>query len=290
MKLANVLYKLYVDPWAIMPAAHANLCAIVDDHFTGRAHLSGGRLEAFAASMPGMPDDEDEDQCGYSTLGEIAVIEVNGVIGRRVGAIEKSSGVADVLDIEQSIKKAMAAGAKGLIVSYDSPGGAVSGVPELASYMAEVNKIIPVVAYVDGLCCSAAYWMACSASMIVSGKTAQTGSIGVYQAFLDSSREQEMAGRKVELFSTGKFKGMGISGLPLTDEQRGLLQSRVDQIFGWFKESVTAGRGKVKDEALQGQSFYGDDARKMNLIDKIGSREDAADELKALIQRKERTK
>jgi protease-4 len=285
MKLANVLYKLYVDPWAIMPAAHANLCAIVDDHFTGRAHLNGGRLDAFAAGMPGATD-EDEDSCGFLMLGEIAVVEVNGVIGRRVGAIEKSSGVADVLDIERSVAGALAAGAKGLLISYDSPGGAVSGVPELAAKLAEIGKTVPIVAYVDGLCCSAAYWMASSADVIVSGKTAQSGSIGVYQAFLDSSREQELAGRKVELFSTGKFKGMGISGLPLTDEQRGLLQSRVDQIFGWFKESVMAGRGKVADAVMQGQSFYGEDARKANLVDKVGSREDAVDELKALMARK----
>ncbi len=283
MKLANVLYKLYVDPWAIVPAAHANLCAIVDDHFSGRAHAPGGRLEAF---MSGTPGEDDEDATGYSLVGEAALIEINGVIGRRVGALEKSSGVADVLDIERSVKAALAGGAKGILFSFDSPGGSVSGVPELAAYLAEVNASVPVVAYCDGLCYSAAYWLASSASLIVSGKTAQSGSIGVYQAFLDNSREQEMAGRKVELFSTGKFKGMGISGLPLTEEQRALLQSRVDQVFGWFKSAVNAGRGKVPDEAMQGQSYYGEDARKVNLVDMIGSREDAVDELNALIARK----
>jgi signal peptide peptidase SppA len=281
MKLANVLYKLYVDPWAIMPAAHANLCAIVDDHFTGRAHESGGRANTYE---PG--GEEEQAAALFQMVGaDIALIEINGVIGRRVGAIEKSSGVADVLDIEQAVKAAVSSGAKGILLSFDSPGGVVAGVPELAEMLAQVNLNVPIVSYVDGLCCSAAYWMAAQSSLIVSGKTAQAGSIGVYQAFLDQSREMELAGRKVELFSTGKFKGMGISGLPLSDEQRALLQARVDQVFGWFKGAVANGRGNVPDEAMQGQTYYGEDARKVNLVDVVGSREDAVEELKALIGR-----
>jgi signal peptide peptidase SppA len=280
MKLANVLYKLYVDPWAIMPAAHANLCAIVDDHFSGRAHSADGRASVFE------PDEADVAAAPFQMVGaDVALIEINGVIGRRVGSLEKSSGVADVLDIERAVDAAVASGAKGLLLSFDSPGGGVSGVPELAEKLAEVNKTVPIVAYADGLCCSAAYWLASQASLIVSGKTAQSGSIGVYQAFLDRSREMELAGRKVELFSTGKFKGMGLTGLPLSDDQRAMLQSRVDQVFGWFKGAVAGGRGKVPDEAMQGQSYYGDDARKVNLVDMIGSREDAVEELKALIGR-----
>jgi signal peptide peptidase SppA len=183
------------------------------------------------------------------------------------------------------VDSAVASGAKGVLLSFDSPGGGVSGVPELAAKLAAVNKTVPLVAYADGLCCSAAYWLASQASLIVSGKTAQSGSIGVYQAFLDRSREMELAGRKVELFSTGKFKGMGLTGLPLSDDQRAMLQSRVDQVFGWFKGAVADGRGKVPDEAMQGQSYYGEDARKENLVDMIGSREDAVEELKALIGR-----
>jgi signal peptide peptidase SppA len=193
--------------------------------------------------------------------------------------------VADVLDIERAVDSAVASGAKGILLSFDSPGGGVSCVPELAAKLAAVNKTVPLVAYADGLCCSAAYWLASQASLIVSGKTAQSGSIGVYQAFLDRSREMELAGRKVELFSTGKFKGMGLTGLPLSDDQRAMLQSRVDQVFGWFKSAVADGRGKVPDEAMQGQSYYGEDARKENLVDMIGSREDAVEELKALIGR-----
>jgi len=290
MKLANVLYKLYVDAWVIMPAAHANLCAIVDDHLSGRAHWPDGRHNTYnppaGSALPGRDEDEDECSIGPRMDGEIAVVEVNGVIGRRVGSIEKSSGVADVLDIERALDAAVGLGAKGVLLSFDSPGGVVAGVPELSAKIAELNARIPVVAYVDGLCASAAYWMASQASMIVSPQTAQTGSIGVYQAFLDESRAMEMDGRKVELFTTGKFKGMGITGLPLTEEQRAMLQSRVNQVFGWFKEAVRAGRGKVSDEAMQGQTFYGEDAVKANLVDAVGSRGGAKEELRAIIARR----
>jgi signal peptide peptidase SppA len=280
MKLANVLYKLFVDPWCITPAAHRNLCEIVRDHVDGAAHIKGGRADAF---INGEDDEDAEPMCAIA--GGIAVISVHGVIGRRVGSMEKSSGVCDLLDLERTLRECMNnAEVSGVLLSFDSPGGTVAGVPETAALIAECSRVKPFVAYADDLMASAAYWLAAPCRLIVANKSSQVGSIGVYQSFLDSSRAYEMEGYKQLLFATGKFKGMGISGLPLSAEQQAMLQSRVDQVFGWFTAAIKAGRGNVPDEAMQGQTYYGEDAMAVNLVDRIGTKQDAMDELNALIE------
>jgi ClpP class serine protease len=81
---------------------------------------------------------------------------------------------------------------------------------------------------------SAAYWIGVTADAIFAEPSAEIGSIGVYSAFLDESRAFEMEGLKTELFKTGKYKGMGMPGLPLTEDQRALIQAEVDRVNKQF--------------------------------------------------------
>jgi protease-4 len=130
---------------------------------------------------------------------------------------------------------------------------------------------------------SSAYWISVGADMIIAEQSANVGSIGVYSALIDSSRAFEMNGLKRELFKTGKYKAMGIQGLPLTEDQKKLIQSRADQLFDWFSSSVIEARVNVDDAAMQGQPFRGQEAKDVNLVDLIGSKEDAFDLLQELI-------
>ena len=298
MKLANVLYKLYCSPWLIVPEVHRQLAAIVKDHWTGDAHLLGGRLEEFlrkaSCDMPMNPaDDKDdgEDDEDALTSDGIAILSIDGVIGRKVSDLKKSSGVCDLLDVQAKLGTAMRdENCKGVMLVIDSPGGTVGGVPECAELIAACAAMKPVVSYCDGVMASAAYWLGSQADAVYSSKTGEIGSIGVYQAILDASRAYEMEGYKVELFKTGKFKGMGISGLPLTDEQRAKIQADVDQVFGWFTSAILAKRPKVPADAMQGQTFFGNDAKKMKLIDATGSELDAMAELRAMIAKRSKPK
>jgi len=157
-----------------------------------------------------------------------------------------------------------------LLLTFDSPGGQVMGTPEAARAVLDARAIKPVVAYADGLCDSAAYWIASQADVIYATSSADVGCIGCYMALIDSSRSFENEGYHVNLFKSGKYKGMGYPGTTLTDEQRQMLQEDVDRIATEFKAAVRAGREReISNDVMQGQSFSVQDAARVGLIDNV---------------------
>ena len=281
MKFANIIRKLYAEPWLVTPAMHKTMCEIL------RAHIGGGRNVDLATvvSVAEPEWDKDEKDTPQQALpANIAYVPVVGVIGQRLSSMEQMCGGVDVLALRQTMDAALInPGITGVLLHLSTPGGAVTGIPEMAEYIENYGK--PIVAFTDDICASAGYWLASQCSAIVASLSAQVGCIGVYQAFLDESRAYEMDGYKTELFKTGKYKGMGTPGLPLTDEQRALIQGGVDQVFVWFKHAVTDARPKVSDEEMQGQTFYAEDAIKRGLVDDLGDMAAAVQLLQEIIQR-----
>jgi len=217
---------------------------------------------------------------------DVAVVDVQGVIGRKVGMIEKSSGVTDVNDIADAMMFAAEdSSSAGIVMRIDSPGGTVTGVPELAMLIREIAAEKPVVAFVDGMACSAAYWIASQAHGIVSSASSVCGSIGVYMAMLDTRIAMENQGAKMEVIKAGKFKGIGIQGTSLSDDQRALLQAEVESIHEMFKGSVRIGRGELSDDLMQGQDFMGGESVANGLADTLGNMDEAV-ALVHLIQEK----
>lgn len=280
--LPHCIHALYCEPWLITPAMHRMLCTILADHISGAAHGSAGRADMFM--NPAKDPDEDEDEEGAISADGVRTIAIEGIIGRRVSGIMKSSGVQDVLDITKRAESFTDdANVKGVLLDIDSPGGTVTGVPEAAYAIRMLRAKKPVVTYTGGLAASAAYWLGSQATAIYASPSAQVGSIGVYQFLLDSSRQAEMNGVKPMLFASGKFKGMGIDGLPLTDAQAERIRDTVDILFGWFRRDVLNAR-KIADDDMQGQTFYAADALAHNLIDRVGTRDEALAELRGMLK------
>lgn len=281
--LVRIINALYCEPWLITPAMHVKLCEISMAHVRGDAHSQEGIDSKEHAKRHGPLASGDYDlewwqikdgssvvSNGVEFVDGIAVFDVSGVVGRKFSSFLNSSGVTSV-DVLQRMLTAAADDDRviGIVFDMDSPGGTVSGTPETAAAMQYAGTRKPTAVYASGMAASAAYWIAAPSHAIYAGQTAMIGSIGVYSAFLDQSRNYEKEGYKVELFKTGKYKGMGISGLPLTDEQRELLQANVDEVFGWFKAAVKANRGQISDDAMQGQVVYAEEAKKLGLIDGV---------------------
>jgi signal peptide peptidase SppA len=166
--------------------------------------------------------------------------------------------------------------AEAIVLHMDTPGGTVTGTPETSAQIAYISEHIkPVVAFTDGGANSAGYYLAAPCWQIVASHSARVGSIGVYMALLDSSVAYEINGYKQELFASGKYKGMGLPGLPLTDAQKDHLQREVDALYADFRDVVRAGRPDVADESMQGQTFRAIEALDAGLIDVIGGLETA---------------
>jgi signal peptide peptidase SppA len=195
----------------------------------------------------------------------VGIIPVVGVIGKGLSPLEKMMGASDVNDLADAVD-AFAANPEVEKVAFQisSPGGTVTGVEELANKIRGLGK--PTLAYTDSEMASAAYWLGSAADRVVSSPSATVGSIGVYIAIPDYSAAAEMAGIKMVVIKSGKFKGAGIEGTSLNADQIENLQASVDTIHGEFKDAVNMKRKMVKAEAMEGQTFSGKQAAAQGLV------------------------
>jgi signal peptide peptidase SppA len=269
-RFAHVLHAVYCEPWLIRPEMHAVISAIVLDHITGKAHEEGGRISL----MEEMLGDKEQPMTRIADNG-VAVVSINGVIGKRVSGLEKSSGIVDVDDVRGELDALESDDAiKGIVLDINSPGGTVTGVPELAARVKRCQK--HVVSYTDTMEASAAYWIGSQAWSSWASPSATVGSVGVYLPILDQSRRFDALGVRQEVIKSGKYKGIGIPGTSVSEEQRALLQDRVNGIHAAFKAAVRAGRGKaIEDKHMEGQDFDGAGAVIAGLIDQLGTLNEA---------------
>lgn len=283
-RLLRVLTALATEPWLLPAPAHKLLTQIAMNH------AAGGAVEAeqhAAAVRVGERPQKRE----YAIVNEVAVIPLEGYVGRKFSSALYSSGVTSI-DVFQRLVDTAALDdqIRAIVLSVDSPGGLCMGTPEAAAAVVAANGQKPVVAYADGLMCSAAYWLAAGAAEIVATPSAEVGSIGCYMAILDQSRAAELAGLHVQLFTSGKFKGMGLPGTSLTREQEDLLQANVDRIANDFKGAVRAGRGQIADDTMQGQAFSVPAAIAAGLVDSAGTMDDAMSTALALANGRKQNK
>jgi chromosome segregation ATPase len=87
---------------------------------------------------------------------------------------------------------------------------------------------------------------------------------------------------KVEVFAAGKFKGMGTPGVSLSEDQRALIQSDIEEVAADFKSAVLARGRKIPDEAMEGQSFSARKAQRFNLAGTVKSRDEVIARLRSL--------
>lgn len=279
MKLIHILRAVYCEPWLIRPEMHVKIAEILQAHVDGSAH-DNKIMDIF--------QDDGAELTPRMTPEGVCVIPIDGVIGKRASELEKSSGVVDCNDITAALDMAMTdTNVKAVVLDFNSPGGTVTGTPEVAAKIKEVGAVKPIIAYTDMLCCSAAYWMASQADAIYAAGSACVGSIGVYAAILDQSRAYEMAGLKQEVFKAGKLKGMGVRGTSLTTEQRDHIQASVDGIHAQFKTAVREGRGKeIDDDMMEGQDFYASECLGNGLVDSIATLQDAIRDASAMAKQR----
>ncbi|PTY02744.1 hypothetical protein DB346_08185 [Verrucomicrobia bacterium LW23] len=214
----------------------------------------------------------------------VGTIRISGALMRRPDIFSVIFfGASDIEEIAAAVRDAARRpDVEALFLDIDSPGGTVSGTPELAQAVADASREKYVYAFTSGLMCSAAYWVASQADAIYATPSARVGSIGVILPLIDSSEAYRQEGLRVEVFAAGKFKGAGVPGTSLTDAQREMLQADIDEIAGDFKRAVLSRGRKIGDDAMEGQTFSARNAQRLNLAGAIKDRETALERLRAL--------
>lgn len=265
MIFRRIIEALYHQPLAITRQGFDSIDAIVRPRVfgaTGKFDISAERPDKDFFGNP-MPQMEIEDG--------VAIIPIFGPLLHHADLIDKKCGACSYDDLREELKESSSRGdVRAIILHFNSPGGQIQGCLELAEYIAAVQENgTDVYAWTDTQLCSAAYFLAAACTGIFSTKTAFVGSIGCIMGWMNTAKAHEMAGMKPEIFTSGKYKDAGNSGLEPTDDHRKYVQGIVDESFSQFGGHVLAYRPQISDESMQGQAFFGTDALKAGLIDDI---------------------
>ena len=168
-----------------------------------------------------------------------------------------------------------------MVVRVNTPGGSVFASELIRDALIRVKeKNIPIVTSMGGVAASGGYWVAASTDYIFAEDLTITGSIGVASVIFNAE----------ETFNKIGLNEDGVSSSVFSDTYRGIYSKRPDErlinlnkiiiqnIYDKFISLVSEGR-KMSIENVnklaKGQVWIGKDALKFNLIDEIGSLDNA---------------
>jgi len=225
------------------------------------------QFETSRPEMPGL----------LQKIGSIGVIHISGVMMKGVDPFDAwMGGVVDTNEVSAAVDAALAdPDIKAVVLVVNSPGGSADGIPDLSDKVKSLADAKTLIAQVDGMAASAAYWVASQASKIYSNQLDMIGSIGVKMVLYDESKAFEQAGIKPVIIDTGEFKSAGTPGTAITDSQKADFQKIVDQYFAAFVVAVKRARADIDlKETTTGKVYLAQEAKKLGLIDGIQSLSD----------------
>ena len=163
---------------------------------------------------------------------------------------------------------------KAVVLRVNSPGGDALASDIIWREMELCRKSKPVIVSMGDVAASGGYYISCNADSIFAQPNTITGSIGVFGLMFNI---QDMLKNKLgvtyDSYNTGSYADLGSMTRPMTDSERSIMQSFVEQTYATFTGRVSAGRSMSVaqvDSIGQGRVWSGIDARRLGLVDALG--------------------
>lgn len=171
---------------------------------------------------------------------------------------------------------------RGVLLDISSGGGA--DVPSTDFYLAvkRLDAAKPVVASIGSLGASGAYLAAIGARKVYAYPDSGVGSIGVVLPHLAVRELLRRLGIDVELLHQGRHKDAYQGYRPLSDEEREKLLEVARDSYESFVATVARERHRSVEEVqalATGEYWSGKRALKLGLVDALGDREEALEDL-----------
>ena len=276
MKYPHLLQAVFNSPWAILPETLATIMEIV------RYRADGGVLTA----------EEIQARIGSARrpvarqAGSIAVLPLHGPIAQRMNLMTAVSGGTSTEIFGRQFAALIAEPSiKAVVIEVDSPGGSVFGVDELATEMFKSRGTKPIIAQVNSMMASAAFWIGAAADEVVVTPGGFVGSVGVIMPHTDTSVRDEKEGVKTTLISAGKFKTEASEFEPLSDEAKESLQGIVDGVFDAFVKSLARSRdvsvSTVRSGFGEGRVVAAKKAVELGMADRVATMRETLESLGA---------
>ncbi len=205
-----------------------------------------------------------------SSANRIAVILAEGDIvdGNVEGAISSEKYAKEIRKARKDEN------IKAIVLRVNSPGGSILASDVIWREMSEAKKVKPVIVSMGEVAASGGYYIAAPADTIVAQPNTITGSIGIFGILFNV---QELVNDKLgvtsDVVSTGELSDFGNMGRPLTEVERTIIQSSVEDGYETFISRVAEGRGMHPDsvrKVASGRVWTGTQAKARGLVDVLG--------------------
>lgn len=221
--------------------------------------IVGGALLLLNALLPDLD---------LSSQERVALIRVEGVI---------LDAQATIGELKQYSENPLV---KAIVLRIDSPGGGVVPSQEIHDAVKRVknksNKA--VIASMGTVAASGGYYIAAATDRIIANPGTLTGSIGVIMEMANFEGLLKKIGVEGVVIKSGRFKDVGSPLRKMSDEERKLLQSVMDDVHHQFIQAVADGRSLELSDVepmADGRIFTGRQAKEMRLVDELGDLDDA---------------
>lgn len=215
---------------------------------------------------------------------KILLLDVSGVLADETGSVVLGAPpprVPIVARVREELRKAEEdENVKALIVRINSPGGTITA-SDLIYREIDVFKTrrkIPVIVIMMDVAASGGYYAALAGDTIMALPTTVTGSIGVVMLTINAQGLMEKIGVAPLAIKSGAMKDAGSPFRPLTEQERTVFQSVIDQMYARFVGLIVKSRKMTEDKvraAADGRIYTAEQAKDLGLVDEIGYMEDA---------------
>jgi len=194
-------------------------------------------------------------------------------------------------------------GVKVIVLSLDTPGGAVAPSQEIYQEILRLRKDdgVKVVAAMGSMAASGGYYIASACDEIVADPGTVTGSIGVIMDSFEVHRLMDRLGLVSQVVKSAEFKDAGSPFRAMTPRDRAVFQGTINDVYDQFVGDVALGRREPLSKVLakrtgrkasditdseikayvkslaDGRIYTGRQAFRLGLVDSLGGLQDAVD-------------
>jgi len=207
---------------------------------------------------------------------KIAIIYASGEIGMGKG----DNGSIGSEDISAALRKARRdTTIKAIVFRVNSPGGSALASDIIWREVVLAKKAKPFIVSMGDLAASGGYYISCPADTIVASPVTITGSIGVFGLMFNTQKlMNQKLGVTFDGVKTNKFADLPDLTRPMSEAEKEIIQTGVEDIYSTFLGHVSEGRNMATtavDEIGQGRVWSGANAKEIGLVDVFGGLETA---------------
>jgi protease IV len=212
------------------------------------------------------------------TKQKIAVVYAVGPImeGKSQSDMFGTTAIGSTSMVAALKKAADDAKVAAIVLRIDSPGGSATASDLIWRETVRIKK--PIIASMSDVAGSGGYYIAMGAKKIIAAPGTLTGSIGVIGGKLVTRGLYEKLGMNTEVIARGANSGALSSSQPFTAEERKAWTELLQETYDQFVGKAAKGRQMPFDkleELAQGRVYTGRMAKKLGLIDELGTLADA---------------